>query len=185
MKCSHCHQEIEQGAAFCGNCGQPVAGAAPAAAPQPPAQPAATTPAVVPAPAPVTPAPVATAAAPAATAAVPAYSVPVANHGGGKAVASMVLGIIGLIGWIVPIVGFVLAITGFVLGTLSLKSSRKGFAIAGIVLTVITMLLSLGAFVYNIQHYDDAKAQSYSNSLKAVQNASNAVVDAATAGISN
>ncbi len=179
MKCSNCHQDIEPGAAFCGNCGQPVPAAAGAPAPA-----AAASPAPVPAPAapaPVAPAaPVAAAAAPAATAAVPAYSVPAANHGGGKAIASLVLGIIGLLGWIIPIVGFILAITGFILGTLSLKN-KKGFAIAGMVLAAITMILSLVAFVYNIQHMDQARSSS--SSIILIQKTTNAVIDAGSAGL--
>ncbi len=62
---------------------------------------------------------------------------------GGKAVGSLVCGIISLVGfWTIG--SIVLSIIGIVLGIVSIaqKSPNKGMAIAGIVTSVIGMLLS-------------------------------------------
>ena len=68
---------------------------------------------------------------------------PTKPPGGGKAVASMVLGIIGLIAWFLPIVGLPVTITGLVLGIKGLNSANRGMAIAGIVMTIIGLTLSV------------------------------------------
>lgn len=173
MICSKCGLEIETGAAFCGNCGQPVQAATPQVASVPAA------PAPVPSPVPPAPAPMATPAAPAPTAAPtvsapvaggfaapqpavamaapgmpgPAYGAPAAfaQPGGGKAIASFVLGIIGLIAWLIPLFGIIFGVLAMIFGTMSTKSPHRKLAITGIVLASITLLLSLMAFVYNIQ----------------------------------
>ncbi|HMD52937.1 MAG TPA: DUF4190 domain-containing protein [Phycisphaerae bacterium] len=62
--------------------------------------------------------------------------------GGGKATASLVLGIIGMLAWILPILGFPITITGLVLGIKSLESPRRGTAIAGVVLNTIALVLT-------------------------------------------
>ena len=66
----------------------------------------------------------------------------VANTGGGKAIASLCLGLFGLIAWFLPIIGFPVTITGLVLGIKSLNGPRKGMATAGIVLCIIGLVLS-------------------------------------------
>ena len=68
----------------------------------------------------------------------------------GKATASMVCGILSLVGYCVPFVQIVaplLAIAGLVLGFMSLKAANKGFAIAGIITSVISLLLAVLALV--------------------------------------
>ena len=59
------------------------------------------------------------------------------------AIISLVLGILNLCAWFVPFCGGPLAIVGIILGVLGLNSSRKGLAIAGIVLSGIALLLSI------------------------------------------
>ena len=62
----------------------------------------------------------------------------------GKATASMICGIISLVGMcfggplVIPI-----AIAGLVLGMMSMKAANKGFAITGLITSVIALLLSL------------------------------------------
>jgi hypothetical protein len=56
------------------------------------------------------------------------------------AIISLVLGILGLCAWILPLCGFPISIVGLVLGILSARSTRRGMAIAGIVLAVLTLL---------------------------------------------
>jgi hypothetical protein len=61
----------------------------------------------------------------------------------GLAIASLVLGILSLCGWFVPICGFPMTIVGGVLGFLGLKSTRRGLAIAGLVLCAIALILTI------------------------------------------
>ena len=80
------------------------------------------------------------------------YEVESIPSGGGKAIASMVLGIVGLLAWILPLCGFPVTIVGLILGIVDRKSSRRGMAIAGIVMNIIGLLGStinaaLGAYL--------------------------------------
>ncbi len=72
--------------------------------------------------------------------------------GSGKAIASLVLGILGLLAWFIPLFGAPITITGLVLGIKGLKSSNRGMAVAGIVLNIIGLVLtiinaSIGAYL--------------------------------------
>ena len=69
--------------------------------------------------------------------------VPAASAGGGKAVASLCLGLFGLIAWFLPIIGLPTTITGLVLGIKSLHGPRRGMATAGIVLCIIGLVASV------------------------------------------
>ena len=64
--------------------------------------------------------------------------------GGGKAIASLCLGLFGLLAWLLPIIGLPTTITGLVLGIKSVTGPRKGVATAGIVLCIIGLVLSIG-----------------------------------------
>lgn len=59
------------------------------------------------------------------------------------AVISLVLGILGLCAWILPLCGFPISIVGLILGILSARSTRRGMAIAGIVLAAMTLLAAI------------------------------------------
>jgi hypothetical protein len=59
------------------------------------------------------------------------------------ATAALVLGIIGLVAWLIPIIGYPVTIVGLVLGIKSVKSEKRGMAIAGIVMSSIGLVLSL------------------------------------------
>jgi hypothetical protein len=61
----------------------------------------------------------------------------------GLAIASLVLGVLSLCAWLFPICGGLVAIAGIVLGVLGMKSSKKGMAIAGIILAAIGIGLTL------------------------------------------
>ncbi len=58
------------------------------------------------------------------------------------AVTSMILGIIGLIAWIIPLIGGPVAITALILGILGLQSEKSGMAIGGIVMSIISLVLT-------------------------------------------
>ena len=68
---------------------------------------------------------------------------PAAGQSSGKAVASLVLGIVGLIGWILPIVGLPVTITGLVLGVKGRRSPGRGMATAGIVMCILGLIASV------------------------------------------
>jgi hypothetical protein len=72
-----------------------------------------------------------------------ASSGPVSSDGSGKAIASLVLGIVGMVGWCLPIIGLPVTIVGLVLGIMARTSSKRGMAIAGIVLSIIGLALSV------------------------------------------
>jgi hypothetical protein len=67
------------------------------------------------------------------------------NAGGGKAVASLVLGIFGMSGiaFLLPILGVPVTVTGIILGALDLKSPKREVALAGLILSGIGCGLSL------------------------------------------
>ena len=60
-----------------------------------------------------------------------------------EAIASMILGIIGLLAWILPLIGAPVTITAIVLGIRGLKSEKSGMAIAGIVMGVTGLVLTV------------------------------------------
>ena len=91
MNCPKCNHEISVDAQFCGNCGQPVT------------QTATPVESVV------------------QTSVQPVAQVPVApveSSDSGKAVASLVLGILGFVGSLIPIVGLIMGIIALVLSVL-------------------------------------------------------------------
>lgn len=69
----------------------------------------------------------------------------------GKAIASFILGVLGLPATLIPIVGIVFGVLAIVFGTLSIRSSRKVFAIIGMSLAVIVLLVSIFLWVRNTQ----------------------------------
>ena len=69
---------------------------------------------------------------------------PPPGGGEGKATASMVLGIVGLLFWLCPIVGLPIGVVGLVLGIQANRTTRRGSATAGIIMSIISLTLSLG-----------------------------------------
>lgn len=75
----------------------------------------------------------------------------------GAAIASFVLGVLNLLSWCIPFVGFFMALAGIITGIFGIKSTKRGFAIAGIVLSAVGMILSLAAFgllIFGIVNWD-------------------------------
>ena len=60
----------------------------------------------------------------------------------GLSIASLVLGILGFIVWLLPIVGFPVIIVGLILGIIGHNKGGKGFSTAGIILCIITLILT-------------------------------------------
>lgn len=69
---------------------------------------------------------------------------------GGKATASLVLGIVGMIAWCLPLIGAPVAIVGLTLGFIDRHSPKRNRAIAGIVLCVIVLILSVLNAIWGI-----------------------------------
>lgn len=151
MLCSRCQHPLDEGAAFCGNCGLRIT-------PEPSQIPQAVAPPVSPVGSAVNqPAQVLSPLAPpqldAAVASQPLNSYtnpPVPDHSG-KAITSFVLAVLGLPACLVPIVGIVFGVLAIVFGTLSIRSARKIFAIIGMSLAVVVLLASLFLWVRNAQ----------------------------------
>ena len=74
------------------------------------------------------------------------------KKGGGKAIASLVLGLVGLFAWLLPVLGLPITIVGLIMGVLGMKSDNRGMAVAGVVLNIIFLLAciinaSIGAYM--------------------------------------
>jgi len=59
-------------------------------------------------------------------------------------VTALVLGLISMLAWLLPICGGPTSVTALVLGFMGLSSSRRGLAIAGIVLGGVGLALTVG-----------------------------------------
>lgn len=73
----------------------------------------------------------------------PMAAPPAANNRNWMAVTSLVLGIINFCAMFIPFCGGLLPIVGLVLGILGLNSGKRGMAITGIVLAVITLCFAI------------------------------------------
>lgn len=60
-----------------------------------------------------------------------------------KANASLVLGLVGILAWLLPTVGIIICCIGIVTGVTGMKSSQKGRATAGFVLSIIFLVFSV------------------------------------------
>jgi len=61
----------------------------------------------------------------------------------GLAIASLILGIFSLLAWLFPICGLPISVIALIFGVISLNSSKRGLAIAGIVLSGIGLILTI------------------------------------------
>lgn len=61
----------------------------------------------------------------------------------GKAVASLVLGLVGLLAWFIPLFGLPISIVGLVMGIKGKRSKNRGMAIAGIVLSILCLIATI------------------------------------------
>lgn len=73
----------------------------------------------------------------------PAQPMPIPGDRRGMAIASLVLGILSLCGSIFWFCAGPLAIVGIILGVLSLKSTARSMALAGIIISAIGIILSI------------------------------------------
>lgn len=71
----------------------------------------------------------------------------------GQALTSLILGLVSIFTWIIPILGLPVSIVGLVMGVIGRRSSRRGMAITGIILSSIFIIVSiasatLGAYLF-------------------------------------
>lgn len=85
----------------------------------------------------------------------------------GMGVASMVCGILSIITCCLWYIGLILAIVSLVLGILQIrKSSKKGMAIAGIICSIITIILVIISLVMGSYLMNTGFYQEYMNILQ-------------------
>lgn len=163
MNCQNCHELIEPGATFCGNCGYPVPASVPAPAPTPqpvppnPAQPGPVLPyqqaAIPPSQPPVMP------TAPA----VPNYALATPNQHAGEtsALLAVIFGVIGIAGsgFLLPIIGLVFGIAGLCMGTVSRRKAQRRLAVIGLIIASLAVVAGLAALVWNLEH-DKSSSQN-------------------------
>lgn len=154
MNCPNCNQPLEDGVAFCGNCGQAIVARAPSDKPTgshiaqvlksqvdgQTGQPQFTS--------------------HLAASNIPSYAValPIQHVGETKAILSLLLGIVGVIGaLLVALVGLILGVAGLMLGTMSRNSVRRGFSTAGIIVSSVAIIVSLGVWAYVIHRQSTTK----------------------------
>jgi hypothetical protein len=80
-------------------------------------------------------------------------------------VTSLVLGLINLLTWCIPICGGPLAIAGLIFGFLGLKTSKRGIALAGIILNAIAIILSIIATIVFIAAFTSGWFQNIDPNL--------------------
>ena len=153
MNCPKCNQPVQEGAEFCGNCGQALT---PTTAPAPDAtgqqaqmaQVLATPPTANTTPN-LTVAQPATVVAPAAAAVT---AVPGSHPGETKAIVGLVLACLAIPAAFIPILGLALGITGLVLGTISRQYYKKTLSLLAIIFGGLAIVLSLASWVYAVVH---------------------------------
>jgi hypothetical protein len=164
VNCPRCSNPVENGAAFCGNCGQALLTQQPPAGPQlvpgtpnPPAAPNA--------PQQFVPAPNLAVPGPQTQTAVPSYAVatPAQQAQDTKSLLSVIFGVLGLPFSIIPFIGLIMGVAGLVLGTLSRRSLKKTMSTIGIILSVLAIIASLGMWAYNISKQKSATDRNSSS----------------------
>ena len=58
-------------------------------------------------------------------------------------ILALIFGILAMVAWCIPCFGYPVAITAFVLGIIGLKKNGRGLAIAGLVMGIVSFVLSL------------------------------------------
>ena len=63
------------------------------------------------------------------------------------AIAGFILSILGFLGGFIPIVGWILWLLGIIFSGIGLRRQPKGLAVAGIVISIISMLIIVTIYV--------------------------------------
>ena len=77
-----------------------------------------------------------------------------------KATMSLVIGTLGLIGALfLPIAGLILGLVGFILATLSRRLVRHGISTAGIIVSILAIVVGIGTWTYVVAHKSQSTQQ--------------------------
>lgn len=175
MICQNCNQPVDDGAVFCGNCGQqlyatttPVSSAA--NAPPQPQTPLPTAPSPLPTPAPnYVPAPSVALPTPQGASSVsqataiqpPVYAPDLTQKDHTRARRAEIALFSGISGSVaalfIPIAGLVLAGIGIANGIASRRSSKRMLSMVGLVFSIIALCISVAAWGYNINRAMEKK----------------------------
>lgn len=60
-----------------------------------------------------------------------------------KAMIGLILGLVGIIAWYIPLIGFPITVCGIIFSVLGLNSNNRGKAIAGLILSIIFLIVTL------------------------------------------
>ncbi|HEX2939028.1 MAG TPA: hypothetical protein VHO66_08945 [Ruminiclostridium sp.] len=60
-----------------------------------------------------------------------------------KATAGFVLGLVSIVAWLLPILGYPVTILGIIFSALGMKSSKKKFAVIGLILSIVFLIVTL------------------------------------------
>lgn len=152
MICPRCREPLDEGAVYCGNCGQKVADNNPS--------PQVLQPQIIHPNQPVPP----TTVAP-QPAAVPAYALAVAaNSGEKKSIIALIIGVIGIPASFIPLAGMALGIGGLVLGTTARVKYKHTLNLLAIIFSSFAIVVSLALWVWSIDHNQKAKVASFDSS---------------------
>lgn len=73
----------------------------------------------------------------------PNYDSSTASTGSGYAITALILGLISIFAWCLPICGLPITVVGVVFGNLGLKTPSRGMAKAGLILSIIGLVLTV------------------------------------------
>jgi len=172
MTCPNCHQATEDGAAFCGNCGQALQSPITKMVNNQPPETNDTP----------LPGPLAAAGNSGMAAGIPSYALakPGQHAGETKALLSLIFGIAGIAGALfLALIGLVLGTAGIIMGTMSRSGPKRGLSTAGLVFSSLAILASLAVWTYAVRH-DPRFSQNATSAAPGVSAPSVAASDVST-----
>lgn len=75
-----------------------------------------------------------------------------------KGMIGFILGLVSIIAWYIPLIGYPVTVCGIIFSSLGMNSKNKGKAVAGLVLSIIFLIVTLinsilGAILVNMFYY--------------------------------
>lgn len=75
-----------------------------------------------------------------------------------KGMIGFILGLVSIIAWYIPLIGYPVTVCGIIFSSLGINSKNKGKAVAGLVLSIIFLIVTLinsilGAILVNMFYY--------------------------------
>lgn len=66
-----------------------------------------------------------------------------------KATAGFILGLCSMLAWLIPLIGWPVTILGIIFSSLGINSDNKGIAMAGLILSIVFLLVTTIYFITN------------------------------------